>query len=312
MLPSKSDRSLLRAWLHVFRVPNLCTVPGDPLAGFLLSVQGGPVSPWRLMGGIVAALLFYMAGLALNDWCDRDEDAADRPARPIPSGQLAASTVLGAALLLIAVALGICRALGMATLEFGLGLAAVIVAYNVYLKSVALIGPLAMSACRALSLLLGASILTGWGPLPGTVILAASILFAYVFTFSVLARQEMNPRPPGMKAWLPFGVLLAGFILFIPWLPTDGGLLVGYGLACCAAGILAFRAAIRLNRVEIPRGGAPVSTAWPAQIGQLISALLFMQAAFVCASGEVLVVWALVLVLAWPISRRLAKRFYMS
>ena len=30
----------MKAWLQLFRVPNLFTVPGDPLAGFLIATGG--------------------------------------------------------------------------------------------------------------------------------------------------------------------------------------------------------------------------------------------------------------------------------
>ena len=46
----------LRAWLEILRVPNLPTVPGDPLAGVLLAAAaaGGAV-PWGAASFAAAA-----------------------------------------------------------------------------------------------------------------------------------------------------------------------------------------------------------------------------------------------------------------
>ncbi|MEA3189035.1 MAG: hypothetical protein QOD99_2865, partial [Chthoniobacter sp.] len=72
----------LRTWLQLFRAPNLFTVPGDPLAGYLLVVRGsfnGAVLP-----AIGASICFYAAGLLMNDLADFAEDRRERPERPLP------------------------------------------------------------------------------------------------------------------------------------------------------------------------------------------------------------------------------------
>ena len=80
----------LRAWLQLFRVPNLLTVPGDPLAGFLIAAGGRLDS--RAACAVVASLAFYAAGLAMNDLADFAEDTRERPKRPLPSGAIPRST----------------------------------------------------------------------------------------------------------------------------------------------------------------------------------------------------------------------------
>ena len=88
--PANAPRDALRAWMQLIRPPNLFTVPGDPLAGFLLaqSLTPNPVSFTHAPGPMLAVTLLYMAGLISNDLADRAEDTRERPGRPIPSGRV--------------------------------------------------------------------------------------------------------------------------------------------------------------------------------------------------------------------------------
>ena len=78
------DHPRLKTWLQLVRAPNLFTVPGDPLAGYLLTSLG--VLDLRVIYAMVASLCFYVAGLLMNDLCDLEEDRKERPERPLPSG----------------------------------------------------------------------------------------------------------------------------------------------------------------------------------------------------------------------------------
>ena len=74
----------MKTWLQLFRAPNLFTVPGDPLAGYLLTSLG--VLDLRVIYAVAASLCFYAAGLLMNDLWDLEEDRRERPNRPLPSG----------------------------------------------------------------------------------------------------------------------------------------------------------------------------------------------------------------------------------
>ncbi len=55
------------------RLPSVVTVPGDVLAGAAwASDPGKDVSVVEL---VCSSCLAYIAGMALNDWADREEDA---------------------------------------------------------------------------------------------------------------------------------------------------------------------------------------------------------------------------------------------
>ena len=149
----------LHTWLRLFRAPNLFTVPGDPLAGYLLA-SGGAVSG-RVFLGIGASLCLYAGGLLLNDLCDLEVDRRERPNRPLPGGDMGVGTVRLAAFLLGVAGLGCCAAAGAATAAVGVGLLLCVVLYDAGVKNFALIGPVNMGLCRGLSVLAGSTAALG-------------------------------------------------------------------------------------------------------------------------------------------------------
>ncbi|WP_406407609.1 UbiA family prenyltransferase [Streptomyces halstedii] len=153
-----------RAWAELLRVSALFTVPGDALAGAAATGRN-PGRGTALAVG--ASLCLYEAGMALNDWADRDEDAVDRPHRPIPSGRIAPGAALAAAGALTAAGLALAARAGRPALTVATGLAATVWAYDLRLKHTPA-GPAAMATARALDLLLGA-VATGDRPARGPV-----------------------------------------------------------------------------------------------------------------------------------------------
>ncbi|WP_367049397.1 SCO3242 family prenyltransferase [Streptomyces sp. Je 1-332] len=142
-----------RDWAELLRVSALFTVPGDALAG---AAAAGLSPNRRTLLAIAASLSLYEAGMALNDWADRAEDAIERPHRPLPSGRIAPSAALGAAAALTAGGLALAAGAGRPALAVASGLAATVWAYDLGLKHTPA-GPAAMATARALDLLLGAA-----------------------------------------------------------------------------------------------------------------------------------------------------------
>ncbi|MYX17697.1 prenyltransferase [Streptomyces sp. SID8374] len=166
--PGRGRGDTVRAWTELFRVSALFSVPGDALAG-AAAVGRSPGRGTALAIG--ASLCLYEAGMALNDWADREEDAVDRPHRPIPSGRISPQAALGAAGVLTAAGLALAARAGRPALAVATGLAATVWAYDLHLKHTKA-GPAAMAAARSLDLLLGATATVtatapGRGPGPG-------------------------------------------------------------------------------------------------------------------------------------------------
>ena len=84
----------LRDIAELVRFPAALTVPGDTLAG---AAAAGTLSGWRPVVLATSSMCLYWAGMALNDFADRELDRKERPERPIPSGRVTPSTALGVA-----------------------------------------------------------------------------------------------------------------------------------------------------------------------------------------------------------------------
>ncbi|MFG3530359.1 SCO3242 family prenyltransferase [Streptomyces sp. NPDC047917] len=204
-----------RAWAELLRVSALFTVPGDALAGAAASGRRPNGSTALAVG---ASLCLYEAGMALNDWADRAEDAVDRPHRPIPSGRIAPGAALAAAGALTAAGLGLAARAGRPALAVATGLAATVWAYDLRLKHTPA-GPAAMAAARGLDLLLGATATgmaggttrPGVGPDPaarGSVLgalPAAGLLGAHTYAVTAVSRHEAH----GGSATAPLAALAA-------------------------------------------------------------------------------------------------------
>ncbi|MEU9528113.1 SCO3242 family prenyltransferase [Streptomyces sp. NPDC048210] len=192
-----SSRTRLRAWAELLRVSALFTVPGDALAGAAATGRR-PGRGTALAVG--ASLCLYEAGMALNDWADREEDAVDRPHRPIPSGRVAPGAALAAAGALTAAGLALAARAGRPALAVASGLAATVWAYDLRLKHTRL-GPAAMASARALDLLLGATATAGAasaapGPAgahpPSAALPAALALGAHTYAVTAVSRHEVQ------------------------------------------------------------------------------------------------------------------------
>jgi 4-hydroxybenzoate polyprenyltransferase len=297
----------LRTWLQLLRAPNLFTVPGDPLAGFLLATFG--VLRPAAFFAVGASLCFYAAGLLLNDLCDIEEDRRERKTRPLPSGAANVRTVRVAACALALAGLGsLVLAAGTRGLCVGLALCAAIATYNMLTKRWEIIGALNMGLCRALSLYAGSVVAYPTAfPRTKSVILGASIIGIYIAAVTNLARHETSAHVPATAKVFPFLAALLGMVLLS--LGT-GALFLSPATACCAcAAVLALRETILL----FPREPSAVGML-PPRIGAFIRLLLLLQAALclVVPLSEMGWACAIVLLLCYPLHGWLARRFYAS
>ncbi|WP_246101578.1 SCO3242 family prenyltransferase [Streptomyces cyaneus] len=184
MRPERAEEPNPRlAWAELLRLPALFTVPGDALAG-AAATAAHPNS--RTLLAIGSSLCLYEAGMALNDWADREEDAAERPHRPLPSGRIRPAAALTAACALTGAGLALAAGAGRPALAVAAPLAATVWAYDLALKHTPA-GPAAMATARALDLLLGAAATTGHirEALP-----SAALLGTHTLALTAVSRQE--------------------------------------------------------------------------------------------------------------------------
>ena len=227
--------------LRLGRISNLPTVWTNTLVGVTLA--GGASFDARVPLLMVALSLFYIGGMFLNDAFDREFDARTRPDRPIPAGQVTASTVFGSGfgmlgmgvLLLVAVGYAFADGTGWRAPASGLLLAAAVVLYDSYHKNNPL-SPLLMGVCRMLVYITAALAISA--SLPAALVVAALVLLAYLIGLTYTAKREhLNelgsvwplaalavPMIYGVVATLrspsvwPFLLLLVGWVLYALWL----------------------------------------------------------------------------------------------
>ncbi|MEU7070419.1 SCO3242 family prenyltransferase [Streptomyces narbonensis] len=166
----------------------MASVPGDALTG---AATAGTRPGRGTLWAIAASLCLYEAGMALNDWADRDEDAAERPHRPLPSGRITPAAALAASAALTATGLGLASRAGRPALAVATALATTVWAYDLGLKHTPA-GPATMATARALDLLLGATATT---PTPRHALRslpAAALLGAHTYAVTAVSRHETH------------------------------------------------------------------------------------------------------------------------
>lgn len=301
--------SPLRAWLQLFRVPNLFTVPGDPLVGFLLAsgmASGGkaildPRAGWA----VLASLCLYAAGLAMNDLFDLAEDRRERPNRPLTSGAIGvpAAWVACAALSLLGVG-SMFAVAGSAGAMAAVVLLGCVALYNGGAKRIPVLGALVMGSCRGLSVLLGSVAFTGTIlPVPVPVFAAGVIVALYIAAVTNLARHETRTASPPLARALPVLPILLGLTLALRF---TGAFMVSLCTTIFAITLLFVSVEVgRLFRADAP----PL----PPVIGALIRVLLPLQAALCLVyPTDAARITAICLAVLTPVARAVSRRFYAS
>lgn len=155
------------------------TRPGNALAAGLLTFIGTFVAgdPTAAAAGaaVLATILATGAGMAINDYIDRDIDAINRPERPIPSGVISARWALWQSILLFFIAV----ALALTLPPLAIGIAAInlvaLVSYTSLFKQLPGVGNLVVALLSGSTFLFGGAAV---GNISETVILFVLAAFA--------------------------------------------------------------------------------------------------------------------------------------
>jgi 4-hydroxybenzoate polyprenyltransferase len=259
-------------------VSNLPTVWTNVIAGATIANTAANITEVALVG--LAMTAFYVGGMYLNDFFDRDIDARERPGRPIHAGEISAGAVSAIGFMLLAVGVVSLVRFGLLTVIWGLALAGAILLYDAWHKG-NVFAPVIMGLCRAFVYLATGAAVSG--EIRVALIAGAVALAAHVIGLTYAAKQE-NLNQVG-RLW-PLAILAGPLLFALPGLST--GWLVAIGcVLLCAADI----AAVRL----LAQRAAP--DAVPRAVSMLIAAICLVDAlavalfgggillACICASG---------------------------
>jgi len=281
--------------LRLLRAPAAFTAVSDVLMGFFLTHDPIQAEP-GLLALVAASVGVYLAGMVLNDVYDVEQDARERPWRPLPAGYISVSTArgLGFGLLLTGVLCGWAAGLAFsggaaAPLRAGLiisALAALAWGYDVGLKRTPL-GPVAMGGCRLLNVLLGMSLA---GPsfvseapafgffLPGHICVACGF-GVFIAGVTVLARRESQETTPvrplaGLIIMFVGVAVIAGSVFLEPF---ASGRQMRWDYWLVIFGLLALSPLIRASLAAAQPNPARVQNA----VRQSLSSLVIFAAAVV-------------------------------
>jgi 4-hydroxybenzoate polyprenyltransferase len=238
--------------------------------------------------------------MALNDYADREVDAVERPQRPIPSGRVQADFALHLAQALTAagvVTAGLAG--GRRSLAVAVPLAATIWAYDLGLKNTPA-GPVAMAACRALDVLLGAS------PAALAPALApAAVVGGHTLAVTVVSRHEAAGGSPAVgrgAVCAAAGVTVAAGAFAIRRLRGAPRV---RALAPSAAGLLAVYAS-SFGRASVDAARDPSAPRLQRVVGAGVLGLIPLEAAMLVGVGRPATAGGLASL--WPLARQLSRR----
>jgi UbiA prenyltransferase family len=242
----------LRTALQLGRVSNLPTVWTNTLAGAVLAGATGFGAGFAVM--LLAFSLFYVGGMFLNDAFDARFDAATRPERPIPRGEVSAAQVfrwgfvmLAAAIALLAwVGFGFAPQVGAWPAIAGLALAATITFYDWNHKKNRF-SPVVMGLCRVLVLVGAGLCVTAW---PGAALwTAAALMLCYLIGLTYVAKQENLEQVQNLWPLL----FLAAPVLYGAWLALQDGSVAFFWALFCVWMLVALWLLRRRARGDIAR-----------------------------------------------------------
>lgn len=290
--------------VRLVRLPSVITVPGDVLAG----TAWAPSDPGAIAAAarVGSSSLAYLAGMALNDWADRAEDAVERPTRPIPAGEIGAGTALAVAVALSAgafalAAVGDRRGHGRSrgSLAITAPLLATVWAYDVKAKQTPA-GPWTMALARALDVLVGARGRRRDALAP------AGLIGAHTLLITLVSREEACGASRQLAAGALGGVAAttaaATALVSSPRAPRRRG---GTASRALRLGSVAVYAAV-MSRAGI--GALRAGDAASAQrfVGAGVFANMPLQAALLAARGRTL--QAATVLGAWQFGRGLGRK----
>lgn len=284
------NRDTVAAFTELVRAPAALTVLGDTAVG--AAASGQPLRSRGLLSPL-ASVTLYWAGMALNDWADRELDATERPERPIPSGRVTARHALTVAAGLTFVGLALSTAAsGYKGARTAILLSGAIWAYDTRLKGT-VAGPAGMAACRMLDVLLGAR--------PGgmrAAAPAAAALGVHTLGVTTLAAGEVHGSSRNTAGSILAGTVLATLlgVLGPSKSPCHRWVALAFSLWYAASvGRAQFNAALRPS-------AARVRAATVAGIHGMIP----LQAGLIGRQASIRT--AILLAGASPLARRLARR----
>src|SRR3954454_12895902 len=277
----------LSTLLRLGRISNIPTVWTNVLAGSVIA--GGERNPGLIALIMLAMTAFYVGGMYLNDFFDREIDARDRPGRPIHAREIRAGTVSSIGFGLLAIGVALMIPFGLAATVWGTLLAAAIILYDVWHKGNVL-SPIVMGTCRALVYIGTGAALTG--DVSTATMIGAVVLASHVAGITYAAKQESLDRVENL--W-PLALLAVPLLAALPAIAGGWTVIAAFLLLLAGDAV-----AVRLLATR------PVPGAVPLAVSGLIAAICLVDALAIALSGGNAVLIA-ICIAGYPLTRLFQK-----
>lgn len=185
---AQSWRQTFYGYLALARISNSPTVVSNTFAGAALA---GTLWPDSKVGLVATAMvLFYTAGMYLNDLLDYSLDCRERPERPLSSGLISRSAATKGVIALLGIGSALLWFVGLLPFLSGLVLIALIICYDRWHKNNPL-SPLLMALCRLMVYI--TAFLTFFSQSLFALLLPGGLLVLYVTGLTYIAKTENKP-----------------------------------------------------------------------------------------------------------------------
>ncbi|HZR44787.1 MAG TPA: UbiA family prenyltransferase [Ktedonobacteraceae bacterium] len=187
MHPSRQQR--LYGYLSLARISNSPTIISDSLVG---AACAGVIWPDGTVAIVaLAMLLFYIAGVYLNDVLDFAVDCHENPQRPLPAGLLSRTAATTITVSLFFIGSTLLSSIGLLPFLSGLVLIAFILCHNLWHRGNPL-SPLFLAGCRGMVYVTAFLACSSRDLI--SVLIPVSLLMLYVIGLTNLAKARHQPR----------------------------------------------------------------------------------------------------------------------
>jgi 4-hydroxybenzoate polyprenyltransferase len=200
-------RQRLRDHLRIARISNSPTVVSNVLAGAVLATA----LDWsvEIVCVAIAMVLFYTAGMYLNDILDYEIDRQQRSERPLPSGAIARSEAVVVTVILFVAGFSLLLTAGMRPFLAGIVLMGAIALYDAWHKGNA-IGPLIMGSTRVLVYVI--AFLTFSSDISWRLVIWSAVMLLYIAGLTSIAKTEHGPS---LTRYWPVAALFPAVIVAV-------------------------------------------------------------------------------------------------
>lgn len=292
-----------KSLIHLVRAPNGITAISNILAAAVIASSNNLT--FSVIYLMLASLFIYYAGMIFNDCFDIKKDTAERPERPLPSGDISASFAWGLAVIFTLLGIAFAAMHSFNAMAIAIALAGAVLVYDGFVKQ-GLIGALAMGLCRYINWLLGAVFVVGSGLVTTDMLIMALPIGLYITSLTYLSKQEVSAD--NINALHLTSILListVAVIFGIIW-----GLLAHSIIFNIVATLIlaagSYSLYQRINNVK--QAFEPKNI--QAMIGWMIMAIIPLDAFMVAINGHFL--WAAIILTLLPLCRYLSRYAYLT